>query len=73
MKNSKAKEIANGYSNLLKSKFGLLKDEQEVLFSKRMEICNLCVNNKSGSCALCGCILVAKTKSIYSECPDGLW
>jgi len=76
---SKAQEISNGFKNLLKSKLGLTTSEEEVLFAKRLEICKACPENyldkelKVYRCALCGCLRAAKTKSIQSTCPDGLW
>ena len=74
-----AKEIANGSKNLLRSKLGLTTNEEEVLFNKRREICGACPNMyydedlKSDRCRLCGCFLSAKTKSVQSICPEGLW
>lgn len=42
-------------------------------FDARMTICEECPNNRNGICAICHCVLVAKTKSEGSECPEGKW
>lgn len=69
----KAKEIANGFGNLIRDKFGLTSEEENVLFKSRLKICNNCEHGQGVRCHLCGCIISAKTKSIYSDCPDKLW
>ena len=70
----KAKEIADGYKNLIKSKLGLSSEEDEKIFQSRREICDAC-DRKSAldRCLECGCPLAAKTKSLTSECPLDLW
>lgn len=73
MFNNKAKEIANGWKNVLKSRFGLTTEEEEFLFNKRYEICKACEFGQGSYCEKCGCPLKAKTKSIISECPEKLW
>lgn len=76
---SKALEISNGFANLLRSKLGLTSDEEEALFAKRREICDACPliyfdqDLKVDRCNGCGCLIAVKTKSITSECPEGLW
>jgi hypothetical protein len=72
---NKAKEIANGYKNLLKSTLGLSSEEDEKIFDKRREICNACEfrNAYRDTCTSCGCPLVAKTKSLITNCPEKLW
>lgn len=70
---SKAAEIASGFGNLLKDKFGLTSEEERRLFNSRLEICNNCEHGQGVRCKLCGCVIVAKTKSVHSECPDKLW
>jgi len=70
---SKAKEIANGFGNLLRDKIGLTSEEERKLFNSRLEICNNCEHGQGARCKLCGCFITAKTKSINSECPDELW
>lgn len=69
----KAKEISNGYKNLLRSKFGLTSEKEEKLFEARRTICNNCEHGQTMRCKLCGCPIAAKTKSIESKCPDNLW
>ena len=72
---SKAKQIASGWKNVLKSKFGLSTEEEETLFKARLEICKACDHGQGSVCNKCGCPLVAKTKSLAldNECPDKLW
>lgn len=71
---NKALEIADGWKNLAKSKLGLSSEEDEEIFKSRREICNACVNRSAlDRCILCGCPLIAKTKSLISECPSGIW
>ena len=73
MKNQ-AKEIANGYKNLLKSKLGLSSEEEEKVFKARREICDACsFKSAMDRCLKCGCPLAAKTRSLISECPEKLW
>ena len=70
----KAKEIAEGYANLLKSKVGLSSEEDEKIFKARMEICNACqYKSAMNRCLKCGCPLAAKTRSLTSKCPEGEW
>lgn len=68
-----AKEIANGFGNLLKDKMGLTTDEERELFNARKAICDNCEHGQGKRCGLCGCVIAAKTKSIHSSCPDKLW
>jgi uncharacterized protein with PIN domain len=71
---SKAKEIADGYKNLLKSKLGLSSEEEEKVFKARREICDACsFKSAMDRCLKCGCPLAAKTRSLISECPEKLW
>lgn len=67
---NKAKEIVSGYTNLVKSSLNLTTEQEEELFNARTEICNVCENSVDNICKLCGCVLAAKTKSLYSSCPD---
>mgnify|MGYP003629421132 CR=1 FL=1 len=70
----KAKEIADGYKNLLKSKLGLSSEEEEKVFKARREICDACsFKSAMDRCLKCGCPLADKTRSLTSECPEGLW
>ena len=70
----KAKEIAEGYSGLLKSKLGLSSENDEEVFAARKSICNSCLlKTKMNTCGKCGCLLSAKIRSLTSNCPDSLW
>lgn len=75
-------KIINGWKNVLfpaKNKKALIEAEA----SQRLQICRGCpFNSKSGNytgvrkdehCTRCGCTLVAKTRSLASECPIGKW
>ena len=73
MKNQ-AKEIANGYKNLLKSKLGLSSENDEKVFRARRKVCDSCeFKSAMDRCLKCGCPLAAKTRSLISKCPEGLW
>lgn len=70
----KAKEIAQGYGNLLKSALGVSKEKDLEVFAARRKICNSCEHRSNmNRCLVCGCPLAAKTKSLISNCPKGLW
>lgn len=72
--NNQAKEIADGYKNLLKSKLGLSSEEDEKVFKARREICDACqFKSAMDRCLKCGCPLAAKTKSLITNCPEGHW
>jgi len=68
----KPKDIINGWKNWL-----FTDDEVEKIAADRLAICNTCPEKDSmlnlEVCRLCHCPLVAKTRSIKSECPKGLW
>lgn len=69
-----AKQILEGFSNLVKSKVGLTSDELENLAKKRFAICKECPQlSKKDTCKVCGCYMPAKTKSKRSECPEKHW
>lgn len=71
---SKFDEIVNGYKNLVKSKLGLSDDKDEEIFTARRTICNACSEKTAlDRCALCGCPLAAKTRSLISNCPNKKW
>jgi rRNA maturation endonuclease Nob1 len=72
---SKAKEISQGYANLLLSKLGLSSKHNEKIFKARREVCNACEHRDEefDRCRKCGCPLAAKTKSLITECPIKLW
>lgn len=65
------KYIIQGWWNWLLDLVSDIKYKKE--FDARLEICKRCEHNKHGICDICHCILVAKTKSEDSECPDGKW
>lgn len=65
------KYIIQGWWNWFLDKISDIKYKKE--FDNRLEICKQCENNKIGICAICHCVLVAKTKSEDSECPIGKW
>ena len=70
----KAKEIAEGYTNLVKSKLGLSSAQDEKVFKARREICDECqFKSAMDRCLKCGCPLAAKTRSLISKCPEKLW
>jgi hypothetical protein len=70
----KVLEIADGYKNLLKFKLGVSNDEDEKIFAARRDICNKCpIRSAEDKCLSCGCPLEAKTRSVISECPEGIW
>ena len=71
---NKAKEIASGFGNLLRSKLNLTTEEEETLFNARRKICDECPLNKDNlTCSRCGCVLSAKVRAINTSCPDGNW
>ena len=43
------------------------------LARERISICNICEYNARGICALCGCVLKAKTKLKTESCPIDKW
>ncbi|NCD07170.1 MAG: hypothetical protein EOL97_13730 [Spirochaetia bacterium] len=57
------------------------KDHVEEIANKRYEICKQCkhhgkeciVPGTGPCCALCGCCLELKTRSLSSDCPEGKW
>lgn len=65
------KYIIQGWWNWLLDLVSDIKYKKE--FDARLEICKQCEHNKHGVCDICHCVLVAKTKSEDSECPDGKW
>ncbi len=74
----KIKEIAEGFINNTKNKFGIADPKIEELAKSRYEIClacktisedkTICDSDKGG----CGCYLDLKTRS-SSNCPKNLW
>ena len=70
----KIDEVANGFSNLGKSKLGLLSEETMKRNQDRMDICNECeFKTALGRCGKCGCLLAAKTKCDKCTCPIDKW
>ena len=76
MKN-KIKEIAEGWANYMLGR-------QKIVSAQRMKICGECEYDSAKNpeaqslrpdrhCTKCGCTLAAKTRSLDSECPIGLW
>tara|TARA_R110000796_G_scaffold181330_1_gene297857 strand:- start:19737 stop:19964 length:228 start_codon:yes stop_codon:yes gene_type:complete len=71
---NKAEEIAEGYTNLVKSKLGLSSAQDEKVFKARREICDACqFKSAMDRCLKCSCPLAAKTRSFKSKCPMKLW
>lgn len=68
----KPKEILAGWKNLI-----FPKEEVERIASQRMNICNTCEFKieqcKINVCGVCHCPLIAKTRSMQSECPKQKW
>ena len=72
----KAKEIAEGWANLV-----LKKEHVERVSQMRMNICNTCehISTKHKTsrpdvhCVKCNCPLATKTRSLESACPIGKW
>lgn len=65
---SKLQEILSGWKNVIWEK-----PEIEKLAMDRAVICSSCDKNVNNICQVCGCPLMAKTRSEYSKCPDGKW
>jgi hypothetical protein len=71
---AKVKNIAEGYTNLVKAKLNIASELIEEMSKERMDLCNACVNkSENGRCALCGCVLAAKTRSPEDQCPERKW
>jgi hypothetical protein len=71
---SKAKQIIGAYKNVIRSAVGLTSDQEEELFTARLEICHGChFGENKITCKSCGCPLIAKTKSETSTCPIDKW
>jgi len=69
------KNIFEGIYNLLKFKlYHPYRQEQELLFKKRLTVCESCkfLNPKLRQCKKCGCFVDAKTKVTYKTDKDGL-
>ena len=65
---SKINEIVQGF------KYGVFPNEKvEKLAIERAKTCSTCEHNVRNRSRLCGCILMAKTRSPQSKCPAGKW
>lgn len=66
---SKLSEIYNGWKNLT-----FQNSKTETIAKKRIEICIDCnkLNNRN-FCALCGCYMPAKVRSLKSHCRLNKW
>jgi hypothetical protein len=84
----KIQEIADGWSNLAKKKFGLLSKEVLDMERERLYHCNRCHLKVQGICSKakkgfsektkklengCGCPVKAKVLSPKTFCPLGKW
>ena len=75
MKFKQAKEIYDGYSNLLKKKMHMSNPEIERMAKYRYNICKACEERDVvlDICRKCGCHLPSKTRSKSSACPLKHW
>jgi hypothetical protein len=84
----KAKEIFNGFFNLVKDEMNVLDDNTKQLAITRSGICKACPANIDSKCSKsvmikdlitnkkvpgCGCYLPAKVLSPTSQCPANKW
>lgn len=68
------KQIAQGYTNLIKKGLKISQQEVEELAADRWGTCLSCEHlSKAKHCKLCGCYMPAKTRTISSKCPAGKW
>ncbi len=80
------KQIWQNKGNILSGIFNTLfkEDKIEQVYKNRKSICNKCehidnvgdkcaVTGTNPCCALCGCSLAFKLRSLDSECPVGKW
>lgn len=72
---SKASDIVEGFTNLLKSKLLISESDIDELAEKRMSVCNSCEFKKvvTNRCRACGCYLPAKTRVLKQKCPKNKW
>jgi hypothetical protein len=62
-------EIYTGWKN-----FAFPNPRVEEIAKKRIAICYNCDKlQKNNTCAICGCYMPAKTRSLKSKCELGLW
>tara|TARA_R100000951_G_scaffold66458_2_gene56199 strand:+ start:816 stop:1133 length:318 start_codon:yes stop_codon:yes gene_type:complete len=65
---AKISEIFNGWKNVV-----FPNDEVERIAKVRAAVCAQCEYNVKSRCQKCGCPLVAKTRSLQSDCPLKKW
>ena len=70
---NKAYRIGEGWVNLAKSHLGIAKEETETLAVKRLALCLSCDANVKNACRHCGCVIMAKVRSIDEKCPQSKW
>jgi hypothetical protein len=70
---SKASEIYDGFSNLVRANLGRLDIKTREEGRRRLDICATCPSRMGSKCSLCGCFLPAKVLSSDSDCPAGKW
>jgi len=71
---SKAKEIVDGLTNLVKHKVGVSNEKIESEADRRLKICYECPYGRNKiRCTACGCFLAAKSRSPHSTCPKDKW
>ena len=63
-------EIVSGWKNYISKN-----PEVEKIAEERMNICIYCpqLNKETNRCKICGCFMVAKTRSLKSKCPAKKW
>jgi len=67
------KQIAEGYSNLIKKGVGVANKDIEDLAVERYTICLDCSKRVKNKCGECGCLLSAKVRSVKASCPKSKW
>jgi len=65
---AKISEIFNGWKNVV-----FPNEEVERTAKVRAAICSQCEYNVKSRCKKCGCPLIAKTRSMDSDCPLKKW
>ena len=65
---SKLHSILEGWKNVFWPSEEIKKTAHE-----RAIICTDCEKNVSGICSVCGCVLIAKTRSPHESCPLKKW
>ena len=72
---NQAKEIYEGFTNLIRKGLNFTEEDVEKMASYRVNICNNCdkKRNITNTCGECGCFIPAKTRSKHSSCPLGHW